>query len=78
MNNDSTSLFGRAWLKYIKLDWNLIKFSQIGNIEENFQIILKRYKSVFSEQSGKVKGVKATITLKENVQPKFSKARPIS
>ena len=38
MNNDSLSLFDRALLKSIKLDWNFIKFLQIGySIEENLQ-----------------------------------------
>ena len=51
MNNDSPSLFGRAWLKYIKLDWNFIKFLLKGySIEENLQNILKKFKSVISEQ----------------------------
>ena len=66
VKNDSPSLFGRAWLKYIKLDWNCIKFLQTGKTtDEHLQDILKKYKSVFSEQSGKVKGVNATLTLKE-------------
>ena len=78
VKNDSPSLFGRAWLKYIKLDWNSIKFLQTGKTtDENLQDILKKYKSVFTEQSGKVKGVQATLTLKENAQPKFCKARPV-
>ena len=78
VKNDSPSLFGRAWLKFIKLDWNSIKFLQTGKTtDENLQDILKKYKSVFSEQSGKFKGVNATLTLKENAQPKFCKARPV-
>ena len=78
VKNDSPSLFGRAWLKHIKLDWNSIKFLQTDKTtDENLQEILKKYKSVFSEQSGKVKGVQATLTLKENAQPKFCKARPV-
>ena len=78
VKNDSPSLFGRAWLKYIKLDWNSIKFLQTGKTtDENLQDILKKYKSVFTEQPGKVKGVQATLTLKENAQPKFCKARPV-
>ena len=78
VKNDSPSLFGRAWLKYIKLDWNSIKFLQTGKTtDENLQDILNKYKSVFTEQSGKVKGVNATLTLKENAQPKFCKARPV-
>ena len=78
LKNDSPSLFGRAWLKYIKLDWNSIKFLQTGKTtDENLQDLLKKYMSVFTEQSGKVKGVQATLTLKENAQPKFCKARPV-
>ena len=30
VKNDSPYFFGRAWLKYIKLDWNSIKFFQTG------------------------------------------------
>ena len=79
VENDSPSLFGRAWLKYIKLDWNSIKFLQTGKTtDENLQDFLVKYRSVFSEQSGKVKSVQATLTLKENAQPKFCKARPVS
>ena len=78
VKNDSPSLFGRAWLKYIKLDWNSIKFLQTGKTtDENLQDILKKYKSVFTERSGKVKGVQATLTLKKNAQPKFCRARPV-
>ena len=72
VKNNSPTLFGRAWLKYIKLDWNSIKFLQTGKTtDENLQDILKKHKSVFTEHSGTVKGVKATLTLKENAQPKF-------
>ena len=61
VKNDSPSLFGRAWLMCVKLDWNSIKFLQTGKTtDENLQDILKKYKSVFTEQSGKVKGVQAT------------------
>ena len=78
VKNDSPSLFGRAWLKYIKLDWNSIKFLQTGkSTEENLQDMLKKYNSVFTAESGKVKGMKATLTLKENAQPKFCKVRPV-
>ena len=38
VKNDSPSLFYRAWLKYIKLDWNSIKFLQTGkSTEDNVQ-----------------------------------------
>ena len=66
VKNDSPSLFGRALLKYIKLEWNSIKFLQTGkSTEENLQDMLKKYNSVFTAESGKVKGMKATLTLKK-------------
>ena len=39
--------------------------------------MLKKYNSVFTAESGKVKGLKATLTLKENAQPTFCKVRPV-
>ena len=78
VKNDSPSLFDTAWLKYIKLDWNSIKFLQIGkSTEENLQDMPKKNNLVFTAESGKNKGMKATLTLKENAQPKFSKVRPV-
>ena len=43
VKKDSPSLFGRAWLKQIKLDWNSIKFCK----QESQQKIMSRnyYKS---------------------------------
>ena len=45
--------------------------------EENLQDMLKKYNLVFTAESGKVKGMKATLTLKENAQPKFCKVRSV-
>ena len=43
VKNDSPSLFGRTRLKHIKLDWNTIKFLQMGKTTEvNLQEILKQ------------------------------------
>ena len=78
VKNDSPSLIGRAWLNCNKLAWNSIKVLQTGkSTEENLQDMLKTYNSVFTAESGKVKGMKATLTLKENAQPKFCKVRPV-
>ena len=78
VKKDSPSLFGRAWLKHIKLDWNSIKFLQTGkSTEDNVQELLQKYSQIFTAESGKVKGMKASLTLKENAQPKFCRARPV-
>ena len=78
VKNDSPALFGRSWLKCIKLDWNSIKFLNTSkSTEENLQKILQKYNSVFTVEAGKVKSMKATLTLKDNAQPKFCKARQV-
>ena len=64
VKNDSPALFGRSWLKYIKLDWNSIKLLNTSkSTEENLQEILQKYFSVFTEEAGKVKSMEATLTL---------------
>ena len=72
VKNDSPALFCRSWLKYIKLDWNSVKlFNTSKSTEEHRQEILQKYNSVFIEGAGKVKSIRATLTLKDNAQPKF-------
>ena len=38
---------------------------------------LSKYGSIFRDGIGKVKGVKASLTLKKDAKPKFLKARPV-
>ena len=64
VKKDSPSLFGRAWLKQIKLDWNSIKFSQTGkSTEDNVKKLLQKNNQIFTTESGKVKCMKASLTL---------------
>ena len=78
VKNDSPAFFGRSWITYIKLDWNSIKLLNTNkSTEENLQEILQKYNSVFTEEAEKVKSMKSTLTLKDNAQPKFCKARQV-
>ena len=78
VKNNSPALFGRSWLEYFKLDCTLIKLLRASiSTEDQLRDILTKYNSVFTEDNGKVKGMKATLTLKENAQAKFCKARPV-
>ena len=79
---DSTnvSLFGRDWLAEVPLNWvNIAK--SIKNVScycgSELSCILNDYKEVFAGETGLFKGVKVKIKLKENVSPKFFKARPV-
>ena len=83
IKNDGPALFGRDWLNSIKVDWNHV-FLVNSVRQENSKItanrvqsILKKYPEVFSDGIGKVNGIKAKLTLKDNAKPVFKKARPV-
>ena len=60
-------VFGRNWLYNLKLDWKVLKVTDL----------CKKYEDVFKEGLGTIKGYEGRIYLKENSQPKFHKARPV-
>ena len=73
---DGPNLFGRNWLRAIRLDW-----SKIHRLEEKpspkLHDILQTHETVFREELGQLKGVKATLHLKPEITPKFCKARSV-
>ncbi|XP_053395598.1 uncharacterized protein K02A2.6-like [Mercenaria mercenaria] len=80
INEKGPALFGRDWLQQIQLDWkNILQVNTIDNnkLKSRLKEILDRHRSVFSEGIGKVKGMQASLSLKENTTPKFVKARPV-
>ena len=68
------SLFGRDWLEKLKLNWVEVKSL---HSQGRLSSILEMQKSVFSEGIGKLKDIKANLTLKEGAKPKFLKARNV-
>ncbi|XP_051782565.1 uncharacterized protein K02A2.6-like [Erpetoichthys calabaricus] len=70
---DAPLLFGREWLRVIKLNWKDLKM--VHAIEqrkkENLESVLKRHSAVFSKKLGTMKGIKARLTLRPNSAPKF-------
>lgn len=71
-----TPLMGRSWLKILRLDWNSI-FS-ISRVEkQTVDGILSRHGKVFEPGMGKIKGMTAKITLREDSRPIFHRARPV-
>ena len=69
------SLIGRNWLHELKLDWATIHSVQT---ESKVQSLLQKYSVVFSEETGKLKGVEAKIAVDPAVSPKFCRARTVS
>ena len=78
VNNDNKPLFGREWLKVLKLNWTSIKTLGIQEAEEKVKELKKKYKNVFSKELGTMKDIKAHLTLKENASPKFVKSRSVA
>ena len=67
------SLFGRNWLRKIRLEWGVIQ-----NIEQNpAEDLLDEYSELFSPGLGTVKGVTAHLELKEGAIPRFFKPRTV-
>ncbi|CAC5397392.1 unnamed protein product [Mytilus coruscus] len=70
-------LFGRDWLRKIRLDWSKINKVSVENVNERTKELLAQHTSVFSDNIGCVNGSKGNLIMKDNVKPVFMKARPI-
>ena len=66
------SLFGRNWLRDIKLNWESIK-----KISSDLDNVLTQHQSVFKDELGTMQGVKAKLYVKPDSKPKFFKPRPV-
>ena len=66
------SLFGRNWLRDIKLNWGSIK-----KISCDLDNVLAKHKSVFNDELGTMQGTKAKLFVKSDSKPKFFKPRPV-
>ncbi|KAL2077680.1 hypothetical protein ACEWY4_027184 [Coilia grayii] len=74
----SPPLFGREWLRNIKLDWREIKTVRTGHkANDSLKNVLNRHAEVFSKELGTLKGFEASLTLKPGQQPKFCQARVV-
>lgn len=87
VRSDRNPLLGREWLHQMKLDWNKILRDQLENENdlnaiqiqptEKVQTILRKYPNLFSESMGKISNHQARLYLKNDVKPKFLKARRV-
>jgi len=74
VKGNGPNLCGRNWLQKVKLNWKIIRYvsqtKQPGSIQE----VLDKYSE---DELGTLKDVKATISVKPDVPPKFFKNRPL-
>ncbi|KAK9687972.1 hypothetical protein QE152_g35868 [Popillia japonica] len=74
------SIFGRDWLRLVKLDWDDIRQVKVltHNYEEDLQKLLQEYSDVLSDELGEIPNCSYKFRLKnENVQPIFYKPRQV-
>ena len=75
------ALFGRDWLRQIQLNWRTVK-SITKKVprkdrQQRLQKLLDKYSEIFEEKVGTLKSTKARLTMNEDTQPKFCRARPV-
>ena len=74
-------LMGRDWLYKIRLDWYTIKSLQVSQAtplaKERLQTMLAKYSDVFEDKLGTFTSAKAKLTLREDSQAHFCKARAV-
>ena len=63
------NLMGRNWLSHLRLDWNSIQ--QIKETEKSVESLVSKYREVFKEGLGKLKGVTARIHIEAHATPIF-------
>lgn len=79
-------LWGREWLRKLRLDWSTIKSLHVlSNVspsaspstEVQLNKLLEEAAPVFKEGIGTLQHIKGKISLKDGAQPMFHKARPV-
>ena len=71
------ALLGRDWLSKLKLDQAKLLAVNSDLVPNSVTAVLAEHASLFSNGYGMIKDFKSQIHIKENMQPKFCKARPI-
>nr|XP_055071051.1 uncharacterized protein K02A2.6-like [Misgurnus anguillicaudatus] len=73
VHGDYPPLYGREWLRQIKLNWKEIKTVKLKTLGA----VLEKHAAIFSKQLGEMKSIKAKITLKPEHKPKFCQPRVV-
>jgi transposase InsO family protein len=79
------ALFGRDWMKEIKLDWEKIfsvsekpvRVPESTDFPPEFKTLVKENRKLFTQKGSGIKEFRATLHLKPNATPVFQKARPV-
>jgi len=71
------TLLGRDWLQHLKLDWTSIHQLHTTCAPSSLPELMQRYRSVFKNELGTIRGTSAKLHVNLQVTPKFYKPRPV-
>lgn len=82
LERGSAPLWGREWLRKLRLDWSALKSLHVlskapQSTEARLDQVLEEAAPVFKEGIGTLRHIKGKITLKDGAQATFHKARPV-
>ncbi|XP_064469988.1 uncharacterized protein K02A2.6-like [Ornithodoros turicata] len=69
-------LLGRNWVRELRLDWAGVNTMSL-DVNTITGQLTEKYKPLFTEELGKIKGEQACLKLKEGSTPRFLKARSL-
>ena len=76
VGGNGPSLFGRNWLKYIRLNWRNI--AAVRNVKlKSLNTVMQQHLLLFTEGLGTVEPYKATLHVQPDATPRFFKPRPV-
>lgn len=71
VKGNGPNLCGRNWLQKVKLNWKINCYVSQAKQPGSIQEVLDKYSEVFKDELGTLKDIKATISVKPDVPPKF-------
>ncbi|XP_061177726.1 uncharacterized protein K02A2.6-like [Saccostrea echinata] len=81
VRQNGPALFGRDGLSQFKVNWHEVKVLKLQQTTQKTDTMLKkildRHQAVFGSEIGRLEGIRGTLYLEDNAQPKFCKARPV-
>ena len=76
VGGNGPSLFGRNWLKYLRLDWSTIAAVRTAR-PTALDTLMKRHQQLFADELGTVEPYKATLQVQPDATPRFFKPRQV-
>ena len=75
VEGNGPSLFGRNWLKYLRLNWSNI--AVVRSTKLKLHTLLHLHESLFKDELGTIEPYQATLHVQTEAAPRFFKPRPV-